>query len=111
LGNRNRPERYNWVLNPSYFEKWSLNELKSTDAGLVSKQNSASSIPSLPNTYRKHTVTFIYKQLSSRRFNGHLGTYLSKLLAIWLKWAKVNGCKPSFQAKLCLIHCISPQYI
>jgi hypothetical protein len=21
LGNRNRPERYNWVLNPSYFEK------------------------------------------------------------------------------------------
>jgi hypothetical protein len=47
---------------PGFEKKSNSKELKSTDASLVCKQNSAAHIPSLPNTYRKHIVTFIYKQ-------------------------------------------------
>jgi hypothetical protein len=32
--------------------------------------------------------------------NGPIGTYFGKLLEIVVKWAKVDGCKPSLQARL-----------
>jgi hypothetical protein len=40
-----------------------------------------------------------------------LGSYFGKLLELLLKGAKVDGCKPSFSARLSPKLSISPQYI
>jgi hypothetical protein len=45
-----------------------------------------------------------------RPYIGPRGSYYGKLLELLLKGAKVDGCKPSFSARLRKLLYISPQY-
>jgi hypothetical protein len=57
-------------------------------------------ISSLDNTYIYHIMTVNENEVSLRQYIGPRGSYFGKLLELLLKGAKVDGCKPSFSARL-----------
>jgi hypothetical protein len=55
--------------------------------------------------------TQLQEELSSFPSIGPIGIYFGKLVELLLKQAKVDGCKPSFQARLSRSISISPKYL
>jgi hypothetical protein len=66
------------------------------DASLVSKQDLDPTLQTIHNTYRQHVATVNELKVPQMPSFGPTTTYFGKLLEIVLKWAKVDGCKPSF---------------
>jgi hypothetical protein len=62
------------------------------------------------NKYIYYMITVYYnKEVSSLPHIGPGGAYFAKLLEVLLKGAKVDACKPSFEARLRFLLSISPQ--
>ncbi len=81
------------------------------DACLLFKPDYVNWVPSAHKTYVKHIITVNRHKVPHMPCIGPRTTYFGKLLEFFFKKAKIDRCKPSFQARLRYLLSISPQYI